>query len=170
MASLRLAGLSLADGGRLRRGTGVVFLVAFGPERRTYALRYDAAAARLPNLPARRRARSPGNTPNRKALAGAGPAAGRRSARRNSWRRCPPTQFVDARPPGMLISKTWSTAVIDTDRSEVLYTGGGPLGLLGQRHRPLQHRREPLEARYPRRASRLSWKAPTPASSAGATA
>ncbi len=31
----------------------------------------------------------------------------------------------------MLISKTWSTAVIDTDRSEVLYTGGGHSGYSG---------------------------------------
>jgi hypothetical protein len=43
----------------------------------------------------------------------------------------PANTFVDARPPGMLISKTWSTAVIDTDRSEVIYTGGGHSGYSG---------------------------------------
>jgi hypothetical protein len=43
----------------------------------------------------------------------------------------PVNQFVDAKPPGMLISKTWSTAVIDTDRSEVIYVGGGHSGYSG---------------------------------------
>jgi hypothetical protein len=33
--------------------------------------------------------------------------------------------------PGLLISKTWSTATIDTDRGEVIYTGGGHSGYSG---------------------------------------
>jgi len=43
----------------------------------------------------------------------------------------PANQFVDAAPPDMLISKTWSMAVLDTDRSEVIYTGGGHSGYSG---------------------------------------
>ncbi len=108
---------------------GSVFLVAFGPERRTYALRYDAAApaAELDGAP-------PGTIawkyPEQKlSLENAPkPDAAAHAARLESL---PSGEFVDAEPPGMLISKTWSTAVIDTDRSEVIYVGGGHSGYSG---------------------------------------
>lgn len=43
----------------------------------------------------------------------------------------PANQFVDAKPPGTLVAKTWSGATIDTDHSEVIYTGGGHSGYSG---------------------------------------
>ena len=108
---------------------GVVFLVAFGPQRRTYALRYDPAAprAKLRGAPPGTIAwkypeqkRSLENAPRPDAKAHAAVLAD-----------LPANTFVDAKPPGMLISKTWSTAVIDTDRSEVIYVGGGHSGYSG---------------------------------------
>jgi hypothetical protein len=131
---LRLAGyrwLTADAGGE----PGVVLLVAFGPQRRTYALRHDPAAARdeLPGAP-------PGTVawkyPEQKAsLEGAPPPspAGQAEQAEHAKRldSLPANTFVDANPPGLLISKTWSTAVIDTDRGEVLYTGGGHSGYSG---------------------------------------
>ncbi len=108
---------------------GVAFLVAFGPQRRTYALRYDstAPAAKLAGVP-------PGTIawkyPEQK-LSLERAAAPDREAHARWLSSLPPNRFVDAEPPGMLISKTWSTAVIDTDRSEVIYTGGGHSGYSG---------------------------------------
>ncbi len=108
---------------------GVVLLVAFGGERRTYALRYDATAAHdeLPGA-------SPGTVawkyPEQKESLENAPAPDpRRHA--EMLKSLPANTFVNANPPGMLISKTWSTAVIDTDRSEVIYTGGGHSGYSG---------------------------------------
>ncbi len=43
----------------------------------------------------------------------------------------PVNQVVDARYPGTLISKTWSSATIDTDRGTVIYVGGGHCGYTG---------------------------------------
>ena len=68
----------------------------------------------------------------------------------------------------MLISKTWLTAVIDTDRSEVLYTGGGHSGYSGNdvaRYRIAANR---WSLDFPL-AFRLFWRALMPASSAGVT-
>ncbi|MGE3805203.1 MAG: Kelch repeat-containing protein [Gemmataceae bacterium] len=111
------------------RKHGVALLVAFGPERRTYALRYEtsAAAAKLPGA-------APGTIawkyPEQKeSLEQA--AAPDRAAQAKKLAGLPVNQFVDAEPPGFLISKTWSTAVLDTDRSEVLYLGGGHSGYSG---------------------------------------
>lgn len=129
---LRLQGyrwLSAAGSSRESQCHGVVFLVAFGPERRTYALRYDPAgpAAELEGAP-------PGTVawkyPEQKASLERAPPPDR-EAHAELLRALPANEFVDARVPGMLISKTWSTAVIDTDRSEVLYTGGGHSGYSG---------------------------------------
>ncbi len=108
---------------------GVALMVAFGPERRTYALRYDASA------PAIELEGAPSDTiawkyPEQKeSLEQAPPPAP--GAQAKLLAALPPNTFVDADPPGMLISKTWSTAVIDTDRSEVLYLGGGHSGYSG---------------------------------------
>ncbi|MCH5374171.1 MAG: hypothetical protein JJ992_09355, partial [Planctomycetes bacterium] len=108
---------------------GVVLMVAFGSERRTYALRYDPQAA-LVDLPG-----SPPDTvawkyPEQKLSLEQAPAADA-TAQSRRLATLPANTFVDADPPGLLISKTWSTAVIDTDRSEVLYTGGGHSGYSG---------------------------------------
>jgi len=127
-AGLRLQGYRwlTADASDSR---GVVLMVAFGPERRTYAFRFDpsAKAADLPGAP-------PGTVawkyPEQKgSLEQAPPPDPETHA--NRLASLPPNTFVDAKPPGLLISKTWSTAVIDTDRSEVLYTGGGHSGYSG---------------------------------------
>ncbi|MCA9224269.1 MAG: hypothetical protein KDA47_01595 [Planctomycetales bacterium] len=107
----------------------VALLVAFGPERRTYAFRYDFAAAPVD---------LPGAAPNvvawkypeqKRSLENAPPPDRARQIR--LLKSLPVNTFVDAAPPGMLISKTWSTAVIDSDRSEVIYTGGGHSGYSG---------------------------------------
>lgn len=107
----------------------VVLMVAFGPERRTYALRYDPAA------PAIELNGSPSDTvawkyPEQKgSLEQAPPPSPEAHAKLLSA--MPPNKFVNVEPPGLLISKTWSTAVIDTDRSEVFYLGGGHSGYSG---------------------------------------
>ena len=126
--SLRLEGyhwLSASDCG----SPGVVLLVAFGPERRTYALRYDPAAAHaeLTGAP-------PGTVawkyPEQKVSLEQAPPGDLR-AQTELLDALPVNTFVDARAPGLLISKTWSTAVMDTDRSEVFYVGGGHSGYSG---------------------------------------
>ncbi len=106
-----------------------VLMLAFGPERRTYALRHDPSAppAELPGAP-------PGTVawkyPEQKASLESAPAPDP-ELHAKFLNNLPPNTFVDAKPPGMLISKTWSTAAIDTDRSEILYHGGGHSGYSG---------------------------------------
>ena len=107
----------------------VALLVAFGPERRTYAFRHDPAGP-----PAALKGARPGEVawkyPEQKiSLEEAPPPVPGDHAR--FLEALPANEFVDARPPGLLISKTWSTATIDTDRSEVLYVGGGHSGYSG---------------------------------------
>jgi hypothetical protein len=108
---------------------GVVLMTAFGPERRTYAFRYDPAAAAATPAGA-----PPGTVawkyPEQKASLEAAPAPDP-EAHAAFLDGLPANRFVDAAPPGMLISKTWSTAVADTDRGEVLYVGGGHSGYSG---------------------------------------
>ncbi|MCL4203769.1 MAG: hypothetical protein KJ000_14810 [Pirellulaceae bacterium] len=107
---------------------GVILLVAFGPERRTYALRYDpdAATIDLPGAPPGTVAwKYPEQKLSLEQAAAPDPAWKTRLAS------LPVNKFVNADPPGMLISKTWSTATIDTDRGEVIYTGGGHSGYSG---------------------------------------
>ncbi|MBM4019437.1 MAG: hypothetical protein FJ288_14130 [Planctomycetes bacterium] len=104
-------------------------MAAFGRERRTYAFRYDPAAP-----PADLAGAPPGTVawkyPEQKqSLEDAPPPDAQAHAR--FLASLPANTFVDARPPGMLISKTWSTAVIDTDRGEIIYTGGGHSGYSG---------------------------------------
>ncbi len=107
----------------------VALMVAFGPERRTYALRFD------PSAPAIELQGAPSNTiawkyPEQKeSLEQAPPPLPEAHGKLLSS--LPVNRFVNAEPPGFLISKTWSTAVIDTDRSEVLYVGGGHSGYSG---------------------------------------
>ncbi len=43
----------------------------------------------------------------------------------------PANQVVEAKYPGMLYNKTWSSATIDTDRGTVIYAGGGHCGYTG---------------------------------------
>jgi len=114
---------------------GVVFLVAHrgghgGKDiRRTYALRYDPAG------PTEDRKGAPDGTLHYK-FAGQRDslAAGRprdAAAARAFFRTLPANTVVDANTPGVLVSKTWSSATIDTDRGEVIYTGGGHSGYSG---------------------------------------
>jgi len=106
-----------------------VLLVAFGPERRTFAFRYDpqSTPVDLPGAP-------PGTIawkyPEQKQSLENAPAP-EPEKQAALFENLPANQFVDAKPPGMLVSKTWSTAVIDTDCSEVLYHGGGHSGYSG---------------------------------------
>jgi hypothetical protein len=127
-SDLRLAGYRwLTAAGSRRRG--VVFMAAFGPERRTYALRYDASA-RAADLPGAEPDTIAWKYPEQKQSLEEAPQPDLQAhAEFLKW--LPPNKFVEANPPGMLISKTWSTAVIDTDRSEVIYTGGGHSGYSG---------------------------------------
>jgi len=127
-ADLRLTGhrwLTAADSQRHR----VVFMAAFGPERRTFVFRYDAAAPPI-ELPGAKPGAIAWKYPEQKQSLEEAPVPDLQ-AHSELLRSLPVNKFVDARPPGMLISKTWSTAVIDTDRSEVIYTGGGHSGYSG---------------------------------------
>jgi hypothetical protein len=108
---------------------GVAFLVTIGQDRRTYAFRHDPvgpAVERSGSAPGTMRykyhdqkeslekAPKPDLAAHAKFLAA-----------------LPANQFVDAKPPGLVIAKTWSGATIDTDRGEVIYTGGGHSGYSG---------------------------------------
>jgi len=125
-ADLRLTGYRwLTAAGSQQHG--VVFMVAFGPERRTYAFWYDSSAAPI-ELPGAKPGTIAWKYPEQKQSLEEAPDL---QAHAEFLRSLPVNKFVDARPPGMLISKTWSTAVIDTDRSEVIYTGGGHSGYSG---------------------------------------
>ncbi len=108
---------------------GVVFMAAFGSKRRTYAFRYNVGKE-----PASLKGCAPGciawKYPEQKGSLEKAPAPDSES-HAALLKSLPAGKFVDADPPGILISKTWSTAVIDTDRHEVLYTGGGHSGYSG---------------------------------------
>ncbi len=107
-----------------------VYLVAFGnSKRQTYTLRYnpDFPSADLPGAaPAVIAQKYPEQW---KSLADAPDPEPEKVAA--LLKELPVNQFVDVAPPGMLISKTWSTAVMDTDRGEVIYIGGGHSGYSG---------------------------------------
>lgn len=107
----------------------VAVLVSFGSKRQTFAIRYDAdePAAELPGAPANSVA---WKYPEQKQSLEDAPTPDR-TAHARMLAGLPPNTFVDAKPPGLLISKTWSTAVLDTDRSEVIYVGGGHSGYSG---------------------------------------
>jgi hypothetical protein len=127
-ANLRLTGYRwLTVAGSQRHG--VVFMTAFGSERRTYALRYDPTAPTV-DLPGAVPGSIAWKYPEQKKSLEGAPQPDR-MAHARFLKSLPVNEFVDAKPPGMLISKTWSTAVIDTDRSEVIYTGGGHSGYSG---------------------------------------
>jgi len=117
------------------RKHGVVFLVAHrggsrgGDVRRTYALRFDPAGPT-----AKRRGAAPGTVrykypDQRDSLAAARPRTGDEATA--FFRTLPVNTIVDADPPGLLVSKTWSSATFDTDRGEVVYAGGGHSGYSG---------------------------------------
>jgi len=108
---------------------GVVFMAAFGPERRTYAFRYDAKAApaKLGGAPPDRVA---WKYPEQKLSLEQAPPPDRAAVAKR-LASLPANTFVDAAAPGLLISKTWSSAVMDSDRGEVLYIGGGHCGYSG---------------------------------------
>jgi len=54
-----------------------------------------------------------------------------RKATLEKLRNLPVNTMVNANPPQTVSGKTWSTATIDTDRGEVIYTGGGHSGYSG---------------------------------------
>ena len=133
---LDLPGYTWLTAARSRKHN-VVFLVAHRDAyqgrdiRRTYALRFDPAA---------RATKRPGAPPGtvqykyadqRDSLAAA--AAQPRTADEAAifFRKLPANTVVDANAPGLLISKTWSSAIFDTDRGEVIYAGGGHSGYSG---------------------------------------
>ena len=111
-------------------GTSTVTLVSFGPDRRTFSFEYDPEKLQPVDLPG-----APPDTvawkyPEQKLSLEAAPPPDP-EAHAEFLKDLPVNQFVDAKSPGLLISKTWSTATIDTDRSEVIYTGGGHSGYSG---------------------------------------
>jgi hypothetical protein len=108
---------------------GVVFLLAVGRKRRTYAFRYD------PSGPARKRKGAP---PNTTVYKHAGQKKGiesapkpNRAAHERFLKALPSNQWVDPKPPASVANKTWGSATFDTDRGEVIYTGGGHCGYSG---------------------------------------
>ncbi|MFQ5811217.1 MAG: hypothetical protein ACE5JM_16490, partial [Armatimonadota bacterium] len=108
---------------------GAVFLVAFGEQRRTYALRYD------PKGPGVEREGAPPGTvswkrPEQKLSLEDAPAPDVQAHAR-FLRELPTNRFVNAEPSGLVVSKTWSTAIATTDTGEVIYTGGGHSGYSG---------------------------------------
>lgn len=108
-----------------------VLMVALGRDRRTLALRYDSDGP-LPESPGE--PAGPGEiawkyAEQKESLESAPPADP--AAHAKVLKALPANTFVNADPPGVLVSKTWSTATIDTDRSEVIYTGGGHSGYSG---------------------------------------
>ena len=107
---------------------GIALMVAFGAERRTYAFRYDPKGEHA-ELPA---ASQPiaWKYPEQKLSLENAPRP-KPGEQEQFLSNLPTNQFINANAPGLLISKTWSTAVMDTDRSEVIYTGGGHSGYSG---------------------------------------
>ena len=109
---------------------GVAFLVAISEDgRRTFAFRHD------PKGPVVERAGSrPGTVrykfSDQKESLEKAPKPDLESHKR-FLARLPANQFVAAEPPALVVGKTWSGATIDTDRSEVIYTGGGHSGYSG---------------------------------------
>lgn len=106
----------------------VVLMVAFGPKRLTYALRYDEQAEH-DELPGGSRGLAYKYPEQKASLENV--EAPDPQAQAEFLKNLPSNTLVDAQPPGMLISKTWSTAVFDSDRSEVIYHGGGHSGYSG---------------------------------------
>lgn len=100
-------------------------LVAFGSKRQTYTFRYDPSAkpVELPGVP-------PGTSAH-KYPEQADSLHDEPDTPKPNLQNLPPNTFVNANPPGLLISKTWSTAVMETDKGEVLYIGGGHSGYSG---------------------------------------
>jgi hypothetical protein len=106
-----------------------VFLVAFGPKRRTYAFRYD------PQGPTVARKGAPPDTVcfhyrDQKEAIEAAPKPSI-EAQAEFLAELPANQVVEAKPPATVVAKTWSSAVCDTDRGEIIYTGGGHSGYSG---------------------------------------
>ncbi|MEQ8786310.1 MAG: kelch repeat-containing protein [Pirellulaceae bacterium] len=106
----------------------VALLVAFGPQRRTYALRYDPSAESGKHDPHR-----PGQVrwrfPDQRERLETAPAP---DAKRHKefLAKLPVNRFVDAAPPAVPDAKTWSTAIA-TDAGQILYHGGGHSGYSG---------------------------------------
>ncbi len=121
---LRYTWLTAAGGGK----HGLVFLVAFGQQRRTYAFRYD---------PLEEQAEHAGHPPGvvrwkypdqRDSLAQA--PLSDAAAHKQLLDSLPANQFVDVEYPGSLVSKTWSTGIATTT-GQIIYHGGGHSGYSG---------------------------------------
>lgn len=126
--ALKLPGYSWLTAAYVEKLDAVI-MVAFGQQRRTFALRYDRDAK-----PVERPVVAPDTIawkyPEQKASLQEA-AQPKPNEHTEFLASLPPNTFVNASPPGMLISKTWSTAVIDTNQSEILYVGGGHSGYSG---------------------------------------
>ncbi|MBL8793866.1 MAG: hypothetical protein JNM56_08175, partial [Planctomycetia bacterium] len=113
---------------------GVAFLVSFDPAaRQTFALRYDSTTVDA-TMAQTLKGAAPGTKrfkylEQHESLASAPKPDV--AAHAKFLANLPTNQFVEAKPPGTLVAKTWSGAVIDTARSEVIYTGGGHSGYSG---------------------------------------
>jgi hypothetical protein len=106
----------------------IAFLVAFGKQRRTYALRLDPTGE-----PAKHKGSPPGTRkwkrPDQKlSLEKAPPPEPEKH--KQFIDNLPANKFVTVKYPGTLVSKTWSTA-ISTDDGRIIYHGGGHSGYSG---------------------------------------
>lgn len=107
----------------------VALMVAFGPKRQTWAMRFDPGREQADLAGVADVAVAWKYPEQKESLENAPPPDP--TAHAEFIADLPPNEFVNAEPPGMLISKTWSTATIDTDLSEVVYHGGGHSGYSG---------------------------------------
>jgi hypothetical protein len=109
-----LLGLGGHEGHSLRR----TWLYRLEPENAAHPQQKGVAQGtsryRLDEFPRLEEAPPPDRTANPKRLA-----------------ELPANTMVEAKPPATVTAKTWSTATIDTDRGEVIYTGGGHSGYSG---------------------------------------
>jgi N-acyl-D-amino-acid deacylase len=114
---------------------GVVFLVSMSPAgRKTFALRYDAKSLADDRAGVKLAGAPPGTRRfkyhDQKESLESAPKPDRK-ANLATLAKLPANQFIDANPPCLLVSKTWSGATIDIERGEVIYTGGGHSGYSG---------------------------------------
>jgi Galactose oxidase, central domain len=111
-----------------------LLLVGMGPRARhntrlTWSYSLEPATARDPQ----RKGVPPGTTRYRLGvwprLKKAPPP--NRSDNLKRLRNIPVNKMIQAKAPASVVNKTWTTATMDTDRGEVIYTGGGHSGYSG---------------------------------------
>jgi len=110
-------------------------LLLAAPGAGTWVYRLDPATAKDPNP--KRKGVPPGtwawNSRSRGMMTSLlGAPKPDRAATEQKLKTISTNTYVDSGYPGTLISKTWSSATIDTDRGVVLYIGGGHSGYKGE--------------------------------------